>query len=123
MVAIGCLRIVIGPHLSGGNLAAHAPDTECKDMKFERYRFGSHHCGQRRIILRFPGRQVISYGPKSLFQEGSLMATISPAEPASQKQRVKRKPTRAFGGSIPIAAIGIISTVIGFLPTFWMRVK
>ena len=51
------------------------------------------------------------------------MATISPAEPASQKQRVKRKPTRAFGGSIPIAAIGIISTVIGFLPTFWMRLN
>lgn len=48
------------------------------------------------------------------------MVTISSTEAAKPKRNVKR-PAGPFSGSIPIAAIGLIATIVGFLPTFWLR--
>jgi hypothetical protein len=37
------------------------------------------------------------------------------------RSAAKRRPAMPFGGSIPIAAIGILATLVGFFPTFFSR--
>jgi hypothetical protein len=49
------------------------------------------------------------------------MATQAEVQAAPASKVKKRKPATPFGGATPIAAIGLISTVIGFMPTFFLR--
>lgn len=51
------------------------------------------------------------------------MATQVDAQPGKVRTQSKRKPVTPFGGAIPIAAIGIAATVIGFAPTFFLRLS
>ena len=48
-----------------------------------------------------------------------IMATQ--AEPQAASNRPRKKPASPFGGSIPIGVIGLVATIIGFLPTFFSR--
>jgi hypothetical protein len=49
------------------------------------------------------------------------MATQADVQAATRPG--KRKPVTPFGGAIPIATIGIVATVIGFMPTFFLRLS
>jgi hypothetical protein len=49
------------------------------------------------------------------------MATQVEPRPASDRPR--KKATSPFGGGIPIGVIGLVATVIGFLPTFFSRLS
>lgn len=51
------------------------------------------------------------------------MATQAEAPVSKDRQTGRRKPANPFRGSIPVAVIGIIATIIGFLPTFWTRLS
>lgn len=51
------------------------------------------------------------------------MATQVEAQPGKARTPPKRKPVTPFGGAIPIAAIGIVATVVGFTPTFFLRLS
>ncbi|MGE3693559.1 MAG: hypothetical protein AB7F98_19460 [Novosphingobium sp.] len=43
-------------------------------------------------------------------------------KPATVVSRARgRKPLTPFGGALPIAVIGIVATIVGFLPTFFLR--
>jgi hypothetical protein len=49
------------------------------------------------------------------------VATQAEAQTGTGGAPKKRKPVTPFGGAIPIATIGIVATVIGFMPTFFLR--
>jgi hypothetical protein len=49
------------------------------------------------------------------------MATQAETPAGLERPRRKRKIASPFGGAIPIATIGIVATVVGFLPTFFLR--
>jgi hypothetical protein len=49
------------------------------------------------------------------------MATQAEATAAIGGTAKKRRSSTPFGASIPIAAIGLIATLVGFLPTFFLR--
>jgi hypothetical protein len=51
------------------------------------------------------------------------MSTQSPASTAQSRPAAKRKAPSPFAGGIPMAAIGLVATAIGFLPTFFMRLN
>ena len=43
------------------------------------------------------------------------------AETGSARASGKRKPLTPFGGALPIAVIGLVATILGFLPTFFLK--
>lgn len=45
------------------------------------------------------------------------------AEPGAAPNRPRKKPASPFGSGIPIGVIGLVATVIGFLPTFFSRLS
>jgi uncharacterized membrane protein len=49
------------------------------------------------------------------------MATQAETPAGTARVPGKRKPVTPFGGALPIAIIGIVATVVGFLPTFFLR--
>ena len=49
------------------------------------------------------------------------MATQAEVPAGTERTPKKRKAVTPFGGGIPIAAIGIVATIIGFLPTFFLK--
>lgn len=51
------------------------------------------------------------------------MATQAEAAAGVETAPRKRNAVTPFGGAIPIAAIGIVATIIGFLPTFFLRLS
>jgi hypothetical protein len=54
-------------------------------------------------------------------EEKSAMASQAETPPGLARPPGKRKPVTPFGGALPIAVIGIVATIIGFLPTFFLR--
>lgn len=51
------------------------------------------------------------------------MATQADVPAGISRPRKMRKPASPFGGGIPIAVIGLIATVVGFMPTFFVRLS
>jgi hypothetical protein len=51
------------------------------------------------------------------------MATQTELQPGANPDRRKRKGPTPFGGAIPIALIGIVATLVGFFPTFFLKLS